>query len=320
MKKPFVFAALVLFLAGCRQQEHVVLLKSIDESLQAANDILTDKSNIAYDDIRVNLKDPASSERAYIWWPRAERMKKGAHEVKALLNDLQHDLKTNANEGAVKELYKPNGKVSELINKVAGFKESIYIIFDAKELAGGNAYRVEYLNKDIRTIIASAPLLPGYTDSLSSEQRSNYKRRWLEERSVSPSVLMTTLMLSKLKNDVLNAELKFAEYCKDQSTAMRCMFYEKFEAITTVSSSIVKAGEPIVVYAGVGAFSTAAKPRCFIDGKRIELEGRGMAAYSFTATGKPGKYRIPVRIEFYKPNGDTEYVSRNLEYTIADEK
>jgi hypothetical protein len=43
-----------------------------------------------------------------------------------------------------------------------------------------------------------------------------------------------------------------------------------------------------------------------------------VAEYGFTAHGKPGKYSIPVKIMFKKPDGTPTSLSKNLEYIIAE--
>jgi len=93
-----------------------------------------------------------------------------------------------------------------------------------------------------------------------------------------------------------------------------------FEAIAVLSSSYINSGQSIQVSAGVGAFSVASNPTISINGKVIDLKGRALAEYSFTPIGKPGKYRVPVKIEFTKPDGSLEVHTTELEYIIAEEK
>ena len=68
-------------------------------------------------------------------------------------------------------------------------------------------------------------------------------------------------------------------------------------------------------------FSDAAKPQITIGDKVIKLnEYDGTAVHRFTADGEPGTHSVMVKIEYYKPDGSRQYVTKYLKYTIADEK
>jgi hypothetical protein len=99
--------------------------------------------------------------------------------------------------------------------------------------------------------------------------------------------------------------------------AVRVSAFDALHSIMTISSSYVKAGQSVEVTAGIGQFTKVAKPHITIDGKEGKLDDGGVAVYTFSAKGKPGKYQVPVIIEFYNPDGTLATLTRQLEYVIA---
>jgi hypothetical protein len=75
-------------------------------------------------------------------------------------------------------------------------------------------------------------------------------------------------------------------------------------------------GEELVITAGVGAFSSAAKPTISIDGAVLPIGPDGTASYKSVA-GSPGQNSKRVRISFLKPNGETAVVEKDVKYTVG---
>ncbi|MGF2414749.1 MAG: hypothetical protein ACQUYJ_20595, partial [Ferruginibacter sp.] len=126
-------------------------------------------------------------------------------------------------------------------------------------------------------------------------------------------------MLRKLENNVRVLENKFVTFCfnKIGSTDGEG-FYTRIEPILALSSSYVKAGDKIEMYAGIGSFSLATKPVVYIGGKVIKPNDNGVVVYKFRALGKVGKNNLPVKIEFTLPNGKREFLDMKAEYTVAE--
>jgi hypothetical protein len=75
-------------------------------------------------------------------------------------------------------------------------------------------------------------------------------------------------------------------------------------------------GEELVITAGVGAFSSAAKPTISIDGNTVPITPDGTAIYKTTA-GAPGPNMKRVRISFLKPSGETAIIEKDVKYTVG---
>jgi hypothetical protein len=76
-------------------------------------------------------------------------------------------------------------------------------------------------------------------------------------------------------------------------------------------------GEELVITAGVGAFSSAAKPTISIDGVVVPVAADGSAVYRSVAGSTPGVQRKRVRISFLKPNGETAVVEKEVQFSVG---
>jgi hypothetical protein len=96
--------------------------------------------------------------------------------------------------------------------------------------------------------------------------------------------------------------------------------YYKPGPMASLNSNIVKSGDTIMVTAGVGVFDRDICSRITVNGTPIILFESPVASYEFIATGKPGTYNIPVKIEYIDSNGSRKTESKNLGYIITENK
>ncbi len=87
-----------------------------------------------------------------------------------------------------------------------------------------------------------------------------------------------------------------------------------------MNSSCVKAGDIIEINAGVGSFSVQSQPKFTIDGKLISVNENGIMVYKFKTPLIAGKYNKPIKMEYTKPDGTRELMTKNIEYTVIDPK
>jgi hypothetical protein len=313
----------IVLLAGCRQNENDNQLRTINQSLEYSNGIIDDACRRVCMDMQEKLRDPRTSSIALTWTPKVMRIKTQADSINAVINNLKEELITQSdglkkvNIPAVKQLAEPNGNGYTLLNKLADFRDSIpAILKDGGVIDNPRLY--EDINRYISILPKTIRLLPDYTDSMPANQRALYIKEWIQNNLPESSPLMAMVMLNKIENDVLTTAYTLMNDCRKRIAYIDDSgMYVKFEAIATLSSSYVKAGQPIEIYAGVGSFSEAAKPTIIVNGKLIKLDADATATYRFTATGKPGKYTIPVKISYFKPDGSRQSVTVQRSYTIA---
>ena len=124
-------------------------------------------------------------------------------------------------------------------------------------------------------------------------------------------------MLSKFQNNIRINEERILVFCHEQigSTGPNCTF---ISAISAQNKSVVQAGEKIEIYAGVGEFSSNMKTEVFIYDKPVRLDENAIAIYKLKAASKPGKYYVPVKINYTDQNGRQQTVQKEIEYTVAN--
>jgi hypothetical protein len=323
MKTPLIIPAVIIIvlLVGCRPEENPEQLKMVNQALEYANGVIQDENHIVYNELIEKQKDPQTASSAEIWVPKANQIRQYADSIKAQIENIKSDLLAQTDSlkrdyvDLTRDLHSVDGIGYRLVNKLADFKDSSR----AAIYSGADSISQPFIKKDLGILFKSSPLLRGYGDSLSADQRSEYKRKWLEASFGRSSALMAMIMLNKIQSDVLAAERMLIEYCRNKIPTP-CFSYDRFKAIGALSSAYVKAGQSIEVTAGVGSFTAYAKPRITIDGKEIKLDQDAVAVYKFVATGKPGKHWVPVTIEFSKRDGSRETVWKRCEYVITAEK
>lgn len=312
MYKPFFCFVVAVSLVGCRQRENVAQLKALSNSLQYANEILKEGNHQLSEALISTVNDPSTHSLGIMWEPRGNRIKKKADSIVEMIEDLKANLPEQKDRNY-------NGAGNTLLIKLSAFKDSLPEIIhveDFKEIP----FKYVSIKKDVINLNKIVPLLPGYTDSLNDTQRKKYAKGWLEENFSGTSPAMAMVVLNRIESDLLTTTKTYMDYCLSQTVVMRCGGYTEFHPLASLSSSYVKQGQSVEVTAGIGSFSAAMRPQIFINGKEISLTDYATAVHRFTASGKPGKHNVAVKIKFTKPDGSIATVERALEYIIADEK
>jgi gliding motility-associated protein GldM len=133
--------------------------------------------------------------------------------------------------------------------------------------------------------------------------------------NMTPSVAAITI-LTKFQNDIRNSEAQVVEFCHKEIGEVE-LIYDHFNAFAASNSQYLMSGEELVITAGVGAFSSAAKPTISIDGVVVPVGVDGSAIYKSVAGSTPGIQRKRVRISFIKPNGENAVVEKEVQFTVG---
>ena len=290
---------------------------TINTSLNNAN-VIIGKGN---DDVYKSLKRLADSsstnkEQALIWLPKAEKARTLSEAIYNEVESLKLELKKAAGLTLVdgKEVFlkedlesptrilveKPDGgkgisRGELLLNKLTKFKQDLAAI-DPK------------INAEI---IPKLPLNLNIPDASEEGVPKDWSYRYFH---MTPSIAAITI-LTKFQNDIKNCEAMIASYCHQQVGQTQVPI-DQFPAIAYSNSQYLKSGDELVITAGIGGFSSAAKPTITIDGAVVPIGPDGTAIYKSTANNV-GENSKRVRISFTKPNGQTAVVEKDVKFTVG---
>ena len=310
-----MYLVLTALLALNVSSEILNAFKTVDRSLMTANGIVDKKNAEIFRSFQAKIEDPKTREKAQIWLPKAQQAQKLADDLYAYMEGLKKELKeesglTVGEDG--KESYKednldaatrmfisepPNGKGrgKELLSRLKAFKDQLLAIDPD-------------MKKEIE---ASLPLdltpLPSTSDAGKDDWAYGYFH-------MTPAVAAITI-LSKFENDIKNSEALAVDYCHRQIGQVE-LIYDEFQAFAGTNSQYLMPGEELVITAGIGAFSKAAKPSITVDGVAVPLNAEGAAEYK-TRVSNSGAGVKKVRISYLKPDGTSSVVEKEVRYTVG---
>jgi len=309
-----MYIVLTALLALNVSSEILNAFKTIEQSLNSASNIIERKNADIYKSLKTKLADPKSAEKAAIWAPKAEQAHAYADAMYTYVESLKQELKMESGLKTKngKEEYKEDdldattrlflnsksgeSKGKDLYNKLVQFKANLAAIdpLIAKE------------------VIPNLPLDLSIPTTSSIAGKGDWAYAYF---NMTPSVAAITI-LTKFQNDIRNSEAQVAEFCHKEIGEVE-LVYDQFNAFAASNSQYLMSGEELVITAGVGAFSSAAKPTISIDGVVVPVGVDGSAMYKSVAGATPGVQRKRVRISFLKPNGETAVVEKEVQYTVG---
>lgn len=297
-------------LASCTTSSDKELsdLRMLNDNLVMNNQLINRSTEQTLLALKDKLSEPASAEKAKVWFPRATRVQELNKWLYDFLETMKHTLMEEAglalnhdqaifredDKTVVERFMKANRK--DLIERMEKYHEGIFDIEASIDSAFNESLAVASWSR--------AKLL---------EQEYNF----IDSLFSGLTAMAAVTMLSKLQNDARVAEYSMTTFCNNKiGSACGFGLYSTYSAIVSQTSSYVKPGEQIEVHAGVGSFSKAAKPEVTFRNKKIPINEEGVATYIFNAPGKSGTYRLPVIIRYTDQDGKEHVMEKNIEYTV----
>jgi gliding motility-associated protein GldM len=301
---------------------------TVNNSITKSNTVITDKNQMTYASFAAKLADEQTKAQAAIWKPKADEVKKLSTGIYDYIETLKKQLEQEAgyhDKDGVKEMNADNldaatrlmdqmGKGKELYEKLASFKRDVIGVLKPEEFAGNPSVQADVRNA-INSFNKSIPIDMNVPKSKTGKNYSNDAAGWTQSYfHMTPAIAAFTI-LSKFQNDIKNTESQLIDYCHKNIGEVK-LIYNKFQAIATANTAYAMPGDPIEITAGVGAFSEAAQPRITINGQNMPLTPEGTALFKTTASGT-GDHSVNVNIEFNKPDGSVEKVTKVVKYTVG---
>lgn len=312
-KQLLLFIVLVLAVAACENSDRQAM-EAITSSLERTNAWATNKKDFSYGVLKQKLKDRTQRSKAAIWFPKALQIEELSVDLLAYIDTLQQKIQLSGGSGSrITRILKEEG--APLYDKLLAYYKAVPAVIDTNEFAG-NPNMIAWLNKDVSNLKKEMILRLGLdTDSVSEDPIG--ARQWLDNHLVDLTPSLATMMLYKLKNDIMSIENVMVEYFNNHSVVNFCGIYKRYSFLGVISSGQVKAGQAIEIMAGRASFNVDPDPSIIIYDSCLAIGPEGTAIYRFKARGKPGKYNIPVNISYTEQDGRPVTVTKQLEYIIA---
>ncbi len=298
-----MYLVLTALLALNVSAEVIDAFKTVDSSLVTSNNNIEISNQTLFKSFENKKKDEQTRANAEIWGAKADQAKKLSEEMNQYLEDLKLELKTASG------LHKTEDGKEEY--KLDDLNASSRLMDTEKK---GKALDDKLREYRTKMLAIDSSINTQFKDIFPVEVSADGKDNTTASFRMMPTVAAITL-LSKLQNNVKNAENQVVTFAHNKIGEVK-IIYDQFAAIVGQSSNYVMPGEKVTVTAGVGAFSTAAKPEISIGGASAALNADGVAVREFTAEGA-GERSIPVTVSFYKPDGTKETKTYPMKYTVG---
>jgi gliding motility-associated protein GldM len=303
-----MYLVLTALLALNVSSEILNAFKVVTTSLDNSNGNITKANNILYTSLAEKAADPKTREKATIWNGYALKAKTLSDDFSKYIEDLKVQLKTEATpKGGTIDKFKEDDL--EAATRLFG-KEG-------KNLGQDFEKRL----KDYRTaMLAISPEIGKEFDaSLSVDGKPAVGQDGKEKDFTNayfhmvPTLAGLTL-LSKFQNNVKNSENQITTYCQSQIGQV-VVHMDQVGVLVGQSSNYVMPGQEITVTAGVGAYSSSAKPTINIGGSSVAV-ANGQGSYKTIANGG-GEHTIPVSVTFMDENGKPQTKTETVKYMVG---
>jgi gliding motility-associated protein GldM len=310
-----MYLVLTAILALNISAEILNAFKTVDRSLMTATGIAEQKNQDIFRSFQDKIADAKTREKAEFWFKKADQARVISDEMYKYIDGLKTELMKEAKYKVVDG--KPEYKEDDQEATTRLFVE------DAPEGKGKGKELFEKLSKYKAALLAIDPdmakelgaALPLDLSPMKSNNQATNNSGWAYGYfHMAPAVAGITI-LSKFQNDVKNSEAQAVEWFHKQVGAVKIV-YDEFQAFAGTNSQYLMPGEELVITAGVGAFSKAAKPTISVDGVGVSLKPDGTAEYKSTVSTS-GAATKRVHISFYKPDGTIATKDVDVKYTVG---
>lgn len=287
--RQLIILLLTISLFGCadKNKETDRVFIKLNEGLISSNKLFADENSNLYGKINENLLNPIFREKASVWQPKAIVIRDYSKYVNNLIDSI-----INLLEG--QEIFVNEINSNKLFDSLFKY-QNLLLTVDPE------------MNNNFKNKI-NIILLPN--ESFNIIRTNFYETYFLKKSKIA-----TIALLNNLKSSIVQTENKLISYCFYKTKMFR-EGYDNFSVIVGQSTNIAEQGDEIFISAGIGAFSRVASAKIYIEGKQIALNENAVAVYKFKAIGNPGKYSVPVKINYINVDGKEKSENVNIDYKI----
>ena len=304
--------------------------KTVNHSLENSNKVVTEKNDLTYSAFQQNLADPQTKQLASVWAPPAFKARQWAADFSNYIETLKTNLKkesglkmvdgkedyTYGDLDAATRMMDQNGHGPKLYDSLKQFRKNLLDLLDPKNFPDQSdsvkadlARTRAELDKRLPINLTVPPSETGEAEKKDTAE--NWTIRYFH---MTPTVAALTI-LSKFESDVKNSESQVIDYLHKQIGEVKIKF-DQFDAIVSPSATYVMPGDDLSISAGIGAFSSQAKPEISINGSVYPVNEEGIAEFKTKAEGT-GEHTVNVHIVYAKPDGSKAIKDVPVKYTVG---
>ena len=298
-----LFSALASFIfIFCSCADHskneMAVFRSAVEAFNVSSKNIFENNQFIYESIEEKLMDPATTQSAKIWYPKALVIRELSSELIKYLDGLENELTTGANNNdRVSSLFESKGKGEELYSKLINYKNETLAV-DSQINAVFRKNTVSMLGE--------------------SDGDGNKSKEFTSLYFHNISVIGAQAMLKKLANNVRVMENRFVLFCHNQTHSFRGCGYSEEMPVITQDNYFIKGGTPIEITAGIASYTPMAGLSVSINGRKVASENYGTVFYKLKTSLEPGDHVVPIEMSYYKPDGSKLSITRKIKYTVAE--
>lgn len=304
-----MYLVLTALLALNVSSEILNAFKTVNKSLENTNTTVNKSTETLMKSLDEKRRDPATTLRATIWYPKADDAVKLTKDVYNYVQSLKDRILTESGgdpKDPTKKFKEDNLDIPTRIMIDKGEGQKLKSLLEQ--------YRKNLLAIDPSIDSAFKTSLPINLDK--PESRSRAGKTWEGAYfHMVPTVAALTI-LSKFQMDVKTSENRVVQFCHNKVGEVNVVF-DSYGAVIGQSSNYLMPGQQIDITAGVGAFSKKAQPAISIGGSSVPI-GEDGAAHSTLAGGGIGQHSIPISITFMnQESGKMQTINKTVDYTVG---
>ena len=301
-----LFGMFFLFSCSSVDKNEIKRLHNLNNQLVYSTKTIESQNEMIYRSLADRLSDFKFKERAQIWQPKALLIKDLAAQFKIYLSSLKKELRTESNERLENfmELWDEDNE-----------EASTKIFIQHNKTADLN-YRWENFINNVLKVDSSLTQAFKFYLTLPFNRDSTFKE--LQNSFNYSSAIGALSTLNTFENKSVILENMLVTYCHNQiPTVGGCDYGRGPSFLVYQNRNYLKPGEKLVITAGIAVYNFQSNPDISINGNKMELELNGSAVFSTKVKSLPGKYKIPVKIQFTGEDGKKVTKEKVIEYEIA---
>jgi gliding motility-associated protein GldM len=302
-----MYLVLTALLALNVSAEILNAFKTVNKSIDNANDVLANNNSIIYQSFAEKLTDPKTAVKAQEWKPKADKAKDLAKVVYDRIESLKEKIKVASG-------YKVGSKDS------TGYESNLdgpTRVMDNQGEGKKLRAELEKLKEDLLNIDPEikkefANKLP-IDVSIPKSEAGNTNNTWTTAYfHMTPAIAALTI-LNKFQNDIKTSENQIVTYCHNKIGEVAVRF-DKYGFVGGLSSTYLMPGEKLKVYAALGATASGAAPEISINGRTVSANADGIAESEFPVSGTGA---ANVVIKYKDQDGIDRTITKKLDYTVG---